>query len=121
MKKSKRFAEEELERRIRKYGKPVLSDRCFLAAEHQKHHFRTSVASHSRQVALYTLKICRALQANGIAVDEEMAVRAALCHDLGIVGRKQKYKNNYECLRRHPVDSVEVAKRIFPQMDLRME
>ena len=121
MGRSNKISKKETARLISQYGSDVLESEWFEASKNQKHHFRTSVASHTTQVAAGTLRVCRMMKAHGIEVDEEMAVKAALCHDLGMVGRDEKYRNNYETLKRHPVDSVEIAKTIYPQMNGRME
>ena len=43
-------------------------------------------------------------------------VKGALCHDLGILGRYEKYKSNKECSRRHPADSVEIARKLVEDL-----
>ena len=33
-----------------------------------------------------------------------------ICHDLGILGRYEKFSGNRECYRQHPIDSVVIAR-----------
>ena len=40
-------------------------------------------------------------------------IRGALCHDLGILGRYDKFANNFVCCYRHPKDSVDAAKELL--------
>ena len=42
---------------------------------------------------------------------------AALCHDLGIIGRDRKYQSDSECFQCHAADSVRVAQRLYPDID----
>ena len=100
-----------------RYGKEVLYSRVFFDAFHQRHHFRTSVAEHTLQVTAISLLLCRCLERHGVRVDERAVVRGALMHDLGMVGRYDKYKNNMECSQRHPVESVRIAEQLYPGLD----
>ena len=52
----------------------------------------------------------------GVLLNEKDLVQAALCHDLGMVGRENKYKNTLETCKRHPIDSAEIAKEIVPDL-----
>ena len=105
---------------IRAYGGDILSSDIYKKAFKQKHHHNSSVGRHSLEVAREALNICRWLERIGVEVDEKKAVRAALMHDLGMIGRDDKYSSRYETSRRHPIDSLAVAKEIAPDMDERM-
>ena len=78
----------------------------------QTHHVVSTVGNHTMRVAGTSLAACYALEKLGIKTDLESVVQGALCHDLGILGREGKYSNNMECCRRHPADSVEVARKL---------
>ena len=121
MGKSRLTGKRELRRLVENYGRDVLQSESFLSSASQKQHFHTSVAKHSRQVAFKTLRICRMITAIGVKVDEKTAVRAALCHDLGLVGKDQKYRNDIDSLKSHPAESLRIAKTIYPGMNSRME
>ena len=102
---------------IRKYGNDILASKEFKKARRQIHHHRTTVASHSVRTAIAGLKICLALRKIGINVDTRMVVRTALLHDLGMVGRNERYRNNYECCVKHPENSASISKQICPDLD----
>lgn len=110
---------------ILKTGAPVLESGVFSAASRQTHHHCTTVASHSLHVAVTSIFLCNLLEAAGIPVDRELVILAALLHDMGIVGRYQKYANNRECCSRHPSDSAEIANKfandLMSQTDERAE
>ncbi len=111
------YTEKELEKKIWEYGRDILSTEQYQAAFEQVHHGRSSVAKHSLRVAADTLRVCEFFSRKGIEVDERKAVRAALLHDLGILGRYDKFKNNYETSRQHPVESIKVAREIDEDFD----
>lgn len=98
---------------VRKYGAKVLTSPVFSRAMQQPHHHVTTVGEHSIGVAYTSVKICRFLAAMHIKTDTKAMVRGALCHDLGIVGRYEKFSNNLVCWQRHPKDSVLIAKNLL--------
>lgn len=85
----------------------------FTRALLQKHHMISSVGAHSYHVAWISLFLAQELHMD---VNEEDLVQAALCHDLGIVGRDEKYENNRECCRQHPEDSAETARELLHEL-----
>ncbi|MCR5303444.1 MAG: HD domain-containing protein [Lachnospiraceae bacterium] len=105
---------------IEKYGEDIMNSSIFQEARNQTHHMKTSVADHSLAVAEMALRISRYLKRHGVEVDERIAVRAALMHDLGIVGRYEKYRNGFETYRKHPVDSIKIARELDPEADRRL-
>ncbi|MBQ9632991.1 MAG: HD domain-containing protein [Lachnospiraceae bacterium] len=109
--------ERGIKAKIKRYGRDILSSDTFKRALEQVHHYDNSVGRHSLQVAWETLRVCKVLRQLGIEVDERKAVRAALLHDLGMIGREMKYANNYETSRKHPVDSLAVARKLVPDLD----
>ncbi len=117
MRNYKIMAEKDLQR----YGAQILTSGRFREACRQKHHLRASVGQHSVRVARASLKIAYALDAFGIRTDKRSLVVGSLCHDLGMLGRYEKYKNNAECCSRHPGDSVEEAKKFMPDIDLKTQ
>ncbi len=117
MRNYKIMAEKDLQR----YGAKILTSGQFRKAGRQKHHLRASVAEHSVRVARASLKIAYALDNFGIRTDKRSLVIGSLCHDLGMLGRDEKYKNNAECCRRHPGDSVEESRKLVPDIDLKTQ
>ncbi len=99
------------------YAQKIIASPYFLKARHQAHHPNTTVASHILGVAAVSLRIFYACEKIRIRLDKDSIIKAALCHDLGIIGRYDKFKNNFECCHRHPIDSVSAAKEIFPDLD----
>ena len=107
---------DKIKAELERYGGAILDSEEMRLASGQTHHTRSTVAEHTRRVAENSLAICHALKRLGIAADEKAVVEGALCHDLGILGRDEKYVNEKECCRRHPADSVEVARRLLDDL-----
>ena len=103
------------------YGNDVLKSEEMKQAFQQTHHQWSTVGEHTFRVAFSSVMICYALRKLNIKVSIPAVVVGALCHDLGILGRTGKFRNNRECCRQHPLDSVEAAKRICPDLDEKTE
>lgn len=99
------------------YGGRILTSPEFQSAFQQTHHNVTTVGDHSLNVAVAALCICAFLARLHIHTRTRDVTEAALCHDLGILGRHEKFANNRQCCHQHPLDSVEVARRLDPDMD----
>ena len=106
-------------RDVYRYGEDVVSTDIFKAAMAQTHHKKTTVGDHSASVAVIALRMCRRLNWKAFRLDERRVVLAALTHDLGIVGRHQKYSNNLETYLRHPSDSAKIAMSLLPEMNMK--
>ena len=104
---------ESAKQAVERLGREVLQSDIFKKSFSQVHHGRTTVGEHSLSVAENAYEICLFLRARGVEIDEETVVRAALCHDLGLVGRFEKYHSAYETSRMHPIDSVRIAEELF--------
>ncbi len=104
---------------VRTYGAEILDSPEFERAMAQKHHHVTTVGNHSLGVAYASVRICRFLNAMHIKTDTESVIRGALCHDLGIVGRYEKFSNNLVCWQRHPKESCEVARKLLGGLNKR--
>jgi uncharacterized protein len=68
------------------------------------------------RVALTSLAICYALRRLHISTDIPAVVTGSLCHDLGILGRNEKFSSGKECSRQHPIDSVELAHKLVDEL-----
>ncbi|MDD2959267.1 MAG: HD domain-containing protein [Lachnospiraceae bacterium] len=108
---------EDLYNELVLYGESIITSKEFALAWEQPHHFNTSLGEHILKVAYESLAICRSLEGHGILVNTQAVVRGALCHDLGMIGRTEKFANNRECCHQHPIDSVKIASRILPELD----
>lgn len=102
-------------------SREIYNSHFFHVALSQTHHNQTTVAVHTLGVAATSLRIYYILEALGLNLNKESLLKGSLCHDLGIVGRDEKFDNNRECLRKHPLDSVIAARDIFPDLDERTE
>ncbi len=102
------------EEKVREIGQTVIDSPFFRAADTQAHHRITTVARHSFRVACICFCICTVLyKIFKIRTNWQVLIICALLHDLGIMGRYAKYKNNSECCAKHPVDSLKVAESII--------
>lgn len=101
---------------LNKYGKNIVDSPEFEQAMNQRHHLRSSVGMHTMRVVAASVWICYLLKKIHVQTDSESVVKGALCHDLGILDRDEKFDNNKECYREHPVESVEVAKKLLPDL-----
>ena len=103
------------------YGNDVLKSDEMKQAFEQTHHQWSTVGEHTFRVAFSSVMICYALRKLNIKVSIPAVVVGALCHDLGILGRSEKFSSAKECSREHPKDSVEVAREIVNDMPEKAE
>ena len=103
------------------YGNDVLKSDEMKKAFEQTHHQWSTVGEHTLRVAFSSVMICYALRKLNIKVNRPAVVIGALCHDLGILGRSEKFSSAKECSREHPKDSVEVARGIVGEMPEKTE
>ena len=103
------------------YGNDVLQSEEMKQAFQQIHHQWSTVGEHTFRVAFSSVMICYALRKLNIKVSIPAVVVGALCHDLGILGRSEKFSSAKECSREHPKDSVEVAREIVGEMPEKAE
>ena len=116
--KARKRAERALAMRdVLHYGRDIVCTDVFIKAMEQTHHKRTTVGSHSTSVAVSALRMCRRINCRVLHPDEKMVVLAALTHDLGIVGRHEKYNGRFETYVRHPKDSEQIARKLLPDMN----
>lgn len=106
---------------LQKYGGEVLDSEEMKEAFEQTHHRRSTVGEHTIRVAVSSVMICYALRKLNIKVSIPAVVIGALCHDLGMLGRYEKYSSAMECSREHPKDSVEVARELVNEMPEKAE
>ena len=103
------------------YGNDVLQSEEMKQAFEQTHHQWSTVGEHTFRVAFSSVMICYALRKLNIKVSIPAVVVGALCHDLGILGRSEKFSSAKECSKEHPKDSVEVARGILGEMSEKTE
>ena len=106
---------------ISAYGKEVIDSELFRKAFAQKHHTNTTVGEHTLNVTAAALRMCYALEKTGLRLDKRAVTIGALCHDLGIIGRYEKFENNRICCRLLPIDSVRISRKLVPEIDHKTE
>jgi len=112
---------ERIKKDMQRYGGDVLDSDEMKQAFEQTHHRWATVGEHTLRVTMSSLMICYALRKLNINVNIPAVVIGALCHDLGILGRKEKYSSAKECSAEHPKDSVEVAKSLLDELPEKTE
>ena len=110
-----------ISRDIRNYGGSILQSAEFQNAFSETHHLRGSVADHTLTVCIIAARICRTMQKRGITVNEKDLIQAALCHDLGMIGRDTVYKNRTDSWKSHPKKSASVARDLVPDLSTNAE
>ena len=115
------MSENEINSVLYRYGASIFDSAEFKQAMNQKHHNRTTVGDHTIRVAHTSLKICNFLEKIHISTKKSDVVVGALCHDLGILDRDKCFKNNAECYREHPTRSLDVARRLVPDINYNTE
>ena len=103
------------------YGNDVLQSEEMKKAFEQTHHQWSTVGEHTFRVAFSSVMICYALRKLNIKVSIPAVVIGALCHDLGILGRNEKFSSAKECSIEHPKESVEVARELVNDLPEKTE
>ena len=106
---------------LKRYGQHIIDSAEFAETFSQAHHIDTTVGDHTLYVSRTSLRICYYLDKLHIHTDIPDMVVGSLCHDLGIMGREEKFSTKRECYREHPSDSVDVARRLHPSLNARTE
>ena len=110
---SQKYRPDPADTEILRYGEEILRSDIMEQAFRQTHHRRCTVGDHTLRVARTSVRISHVLQRLHIRVDLQAVVIGSLCHDLGIIGRADKYSSVLECYRNHPADSVETARELL--------
>ena len=101
---------------IIRYGKEILTSDIFRKTATQPHHMQSTVMEHTMNVCIIAVKLCRERMRKGAQLNEKDLVQAALCHDLGMVGREEKYKHVIDTWLNHPKESAKIAKKIVSDL-----
>lgn len=105
-----------ISRDIRSYGGAILQSEAFRRASSETHHLHGSVSDHSLTVCIAAVQICFSLRKAGFRVNEKDLIQASLCHDLGMVGRSEKYGRRSEAWHSHADASVDIARELLPDL-----
>ena len=101
---------------IIQYGKDILISDVFRQTSGQRHHLHGTVFDHTINVCVIAVKICREQMRKGVQLNEKDLVQAALCHDLGMIGRDSKYKHVVDTWKSHPKESARIAREMLPEL-----
>ncbi len=107
---------EKMRKDLMLYGDKILNSDEMRQAFRQKHHTLSTVGEHTMRVAMTSLAICYALKKLHVRTDIQAVVTGSLSHDLGILGRNEKYASARECSRQHPGDSAKVAEMLLGEL-----
>lgn len=118
---SRKLRGKQVKNELERYGGEVLRSEIMQKAFEQRHHIYSTVGEHTFRVARASVKIGHALQKLHVPVDMPSVVVGSLCHDLGMIGRSEKYSSNKECYRNHPADSVKIAKELVGDLPEKTE
>ena len=106
---------------MEKYGSEVLNSDEMKQAFEQTQHKLATVGEHTLRVTMSSVMICYALRKLKIKVNIPAVVIGALCHDLGMLGRNEKYSSLKESNSGHPKESVEIAKELVDELPEKAE
>lgn len=106
---------------VKHYGSDVIRSDEMRKAFSQKHHIRSTVGEHTLRVVSSSLLMCYFFEKFHINLDIRAVVVASLCHDLGMVGRNEKFSSGKECFRNHPKDSLNIARELVGKMPEKTE
>ena len=106
---------------IRHYGAPILKSEPFHRAASETHHLHGTVSGHTLAVCKASVVMARILKTAGIRVNEKDLVEASLCHDLGMIGRDEKFDNRTAAWKSHPEESVKIARELVPDLSSNAE
>ena len=101
---------------INEYGRKILDSELFRFAGREVHHVHTSVSEHSLNVCILSMRISDLFAHLRLPVRRDDLVKASLCHDLGMIGRSDLYKNRVSSWRHHPENSEELARELIPDI-----
>ena len=92
-------------------GSRILFTKEFKKAYDQVHHLTETVADHMIDVAIVIIdRTFHDTAESTEAVDRRVLIEAALTHDLGILGRHEKYSGQIQTLLSHPKDTIRVLR-----------
>lgn len=106
---------------ILQYGRDILNSEVFRQTAYQKHHLHGTVFEHTVNVCIVSIRLLKQLTDRGSQINEKDLIQAALCHDLGMVGRDGKYRGRFDSWKSHPEESVRIAKELVPDLSKEAE
>lgn len=116
MNRKDRIEENDVVDAILTYGKDILNSDLFRQAANEKHHLHGTVLEHTLNVCVVSMWLSRQMQKRGVKVNDKDLIQAALCHDLGMIGREGKYKHRVDSWGGHPKESARLARELVPDL-----
>ena len=107
---------EKIKADIELYGHEVLESDEMKQAYDQTHHIWSTLGEHTLRVTATSVLICYVLRKLRINVSIPAVVIGALCHDLGMLDRGEKFASDKEAIRDHAEESVKCAREIVEDM-----
>lgn len=105
-----------VDKEILRYGDAVLQSDVFKRAGSETHHLHGSVSDHTLNVCIASVFFYHFLRRGLPGLREKDLIQAAMCHDLGMVGRYEKYRNRTDSWHSHPKESVRIARKLLPDL-----
>ena len=115
-KNMKQIRDERISRDVLRCGSDILYSEQFKKAAYETHHLQSSVYDHSITVCITSVQICLFLQKLGFRINEKDLIHASLCHDLGMIGRRKKFRKRTDAWQRHANDSASIAHKLIPDL-----
>ena len=112
----KLLRDKAVNRDILLYGGEILHSEAFQKAFSEKHHLHGTVSDHSLTVCILAVRICLFIQKKGFTVNEKDLIQASLCHDLGMLGRQERYRNRTDSWNSHAEKSASIARDLIPDL-----
>ena len=107
---------DEIDAEIYSVGAELIDSPFFQKAKQQKHHRHSTLDAHVHAVARWSVRLCDHYERKGKRVNRKQVIIAALCHDLGMIGREEKYARTTQAWRKHPGESERLAAQYFPEI-----
>lgn len=115
-KKNKDAEEDAVCEEILRYGRAVLYSDVFRQASDETHHLHGTLRDHILNVCVVSVCLSRIRERKGQNIRKKDLIQAALCHDLGMIGRGKKYRSRKDSWRMHAEESVRIARELIPDL-----
>ena len=113
--------EDKIDAEIYAIGAVLIDSPFFQRSKQQTHHRKSTLYDHTMDMTRHAVKLCDIYEKKHADephhLDRKNVIIAALCHDLGMIDRKEKYANDFQAWRQHPEESARLAKLFFPDID----
>lgn len=108
---------DKIDQEIYTLGQKLIDTTFFQASKNQVHHKKVTLFDHTMAVTRRAVKLCDLLEKKGKEINRQSVILAALCHDIGMIGRDVKYKSDFEAWGKHPEESAKLTREFFPDIE----